>query len=241
MRRYDYSEPSALNQWERDITDSEGLPLVIPKRYTADIDFKDIDKYFEWQITYKFSSARRHNFFGTANGKVQYGASNMTFRRLYLILCNRFNGGVSFIDDYLENVLPYSSTGKKLSRYLLEVRREAERKWKEAYDKAPKRKDGKVYLRSRPRLYLLQAVMNTMIKEQGAVIAKRIREDLIWALHDGRVPLFTHLVSTSTQQARKKAGLNPTPRFYASAQFINSITVFCRLERRGKWKMNTLV
>lgn len=244
MKKIDYSDPVALNQWERDVEDSDGLPLVIPKRYEAEVKFPELEDNFDWQITYKFSSSRRRNFFGQRNSKgkrIKYGSDNMTFRRLYLILCY-FNGGVSFIDDYLENVLPYNHLGKEIQDYMNKIKEEAENSWQELKDTAPRRKsDNKIYKRWVPKFAMLKASTKASVKAKGDYLAKRIKEDLVMALADGRVPLSTHLVSKKTQEKRLRAGLNPTPRFYASSQFINSITLYFKLEKKGKWKTDISV
>lgn len=244
MRKYDYSDPVALTEAEKDVTDSNGLSLVIPRRYEAEIEIPEQLENFDWQITYKFSSGTRRNFFGgmSSNGNpVYYGAHNMTFRRLYLILCS-LNGGVSFIDDYLENVLPYTAVGEELRAYLQDIKDRAEHEWQELYSKAPKRKaDGGVYKRWLPKFDYIKAMTEATVKDAGNDIAKRIKEDLVFALRDGRVPLSTNLLATSTMEKRRRAGLNPTPRFYASSQFINNITIFCRLERKGTWKTDISV
>jgi len=244
VRKIDYSDPVALNQWERDVTDSDGLPLVIPKRYEADVQFPELEKNFDWQITYKFSSSRRKNFFGIRNNKgkrVKYGSDNMTFRRLYLILCY-FNGGVSFIDDYLQNVLPYNHLGKEINDYLSKIKEDAEASWEKLLEDAPRRKiDNQIYKRWRPKFAMLRASTKSSIKAKGENLARRIKEDLVMALADGRVPLSTHVVSRATQEKRERAGLNPTPRFYASSQFINSITLYFKLEKKGKWKTDISV
>lgn len=84
----------------------------------------DFSADFNWQITYSFPSTLRD--YSTPNGYT-YGGKNVTFRRLYLILCERFNGGDYFIDEYFDTVYPYtvkSEVDKKLETIkeeLLEV------------------------------------------------------------------------------------------------------------------------
>lgn len=244
MRHIDYSDPVALNQWERDVEDGDGLPLVIPKRYEVDIQFPELEKDYDWQITYKFSASRRKNFFGRRNNngdKIKYGSDNLTFRRLYLILC-KLNGGISFIDDYLENVLPYNELGKEIKQYLAKIKEDAENSWETFKANVPRRKsDNKIYKRWVPKFALLKSATKSHIKAEGEFLAHRIKEDLEMALADGRVPLSVNVVSSNTQEKRLRAGLNPTPRFYASGQFIQSITLYFRLEKKGKWKTDISV
>lgn len=231
MRHYDYSDLVVPNEWEQD-----SLPLVVPRRYEAEVDFPNASDSFDWQVTYKFPSTRRRNKFVSGT----YGGKNMTFRRLYTLLV-RLNGGVSFIDDYMANVLPYSEAGADLDNYLSEIREKADAEFSEMYDAAPKRKrDGGVYKRWLPKLYALKAATDSSVKEHGAVVAQRIKDDLVGALRDGRVPLSPNLVSARTAERRIKAGLNPEPRYYASGQFINSIQVYCRLGRKGEWAQDIM-
>ena len=244
MRKYDYSDLVSLTENEKEIIDSNGLPLMIPRRYEAEVEFPDLLKDFDWQITYKFSSNVRQTFFGmlSKNGNpIHYGERGMTFRRLYSLLC-AFNGGVSFIDDYLQNVLPYTSVGVELQDYLLSIKQNAEQEWTILNLNSPHlKKSGRPYKRSMPKFTQLKAVTNETVQEAGRYLAVRIKEDLVNALRDGRVPLTQNLVASSTAQKRQRAGLNGQPRFYASAQFINNITIFCRLEKKGKWLTDTWV
>lgn len=226
MRHYDYSDLVVPNEWEQD-----SLPLVIPRRYEADVELPQASESFDWQVTYKFPSSRRMNRFASGT----YGGKNMTFRRLYTVLTH-LNGGVSFIDDYITNVLPYSAAGQELDEYLADVKAKADAEFEQMYEEAPKRKkDGGVYKRWLPKLYALKAATDSAVKEKGAEVASRIKEDLVGALRDGRVPLSPSVVSADTARKRVAAGLRPEPRFYASGQFINSILVYCRIARRGEW------
>lgn len=226
MRHYDYSDLVKPNEWEQD-----SLPLAIPRRYEAEVDFPGASESFDWQVTYKFPASRRVN--RTLRGA--YGQDNMTFRRLYEILVG-LNGGVSFIDDYLVNVLPYSDVGQELDSYLQDIKEAEDRKFTEMYDEAPRRKrDGGIYKRWVPKLYALKAATDETVRSRGAEIARRIKEDLIEALHDGRVPLSPQVNTAETVRRRERAGLPAAPRFYATGQLIRSITVYCRLGRRGEW------
>ena len=59
----------------------------------------------DWQITYNFPETL-HNY-KSENGYV-YGGVTVTYRRLYLILCERFNHGEFFVDTYFREVYPHS-------------------------------------------------------------------------------------------------------------------------------------
>lgn len=232
MRRYDYSQPVALNQWEQEHTDT--LPFMLPRRYEVDVDFEELKNDYDWQITYKFPARARNNIM--PNGV--YGKANMTFRRLYLELV-KLNRGVSFIDDYIEHVMPYSDVGARIREYLAEIKEAAEMEWQQQVLKIRRTKSGRLDRRYKVglrRLVELRAFTNSQVKAQGAFLARLIKQDLIGALATGRVPLSPALVSHKTQQMRMEAGLNPTPRFYASGQFINSIQFYVRLEKKKTWQ-----
>lgn len=231
MRRYDYSQPAALNEWEREHTDT--LPFMLPRRYEVDVDFEGLRDDYEWQITYKFPARRRDNIMPRG----VYGRANMTYRRLYLELV-KLNRGVSFVDDYLKNVMPYSAVGERLQLYLKRVKESAEAEWSQLYGSVRRTKRGCLDRRYRVgirRLMQLKAFTDSAVREQGAEIARLLKSDLVGALASGRVPLSPQLVSQKTQRLRMEAGLNPTPRFYASGRFINSIQFYVRLEKRGNW------
>jgi hypothetical protein len=97
LRKYDYSDLVSLTEAEKEIIDSNGLPLMIPRRYEAEIEFPELLEDFDWQITYSFPSDLHNNVTGL--GKI-YGGETVTYRRLYLILCEAFNNGEFFVDEY---------------------------------------------------------------------------------------------------------------------------------------------
>lgn len=95
MRKYDYSQEVVLKDYEED------FGLEIPRRYDVDMDLTSFVDDFEWQITYKFTDEVR----GVPGG---YGAKGMSFRRLYVILCEAYNSGIYFVEDYFDNVYPHT-------------------------------------------------------------------------------------------------------------------------------------
>lgn len=69
------------------------------------------------------------------------------------------------------------------------------------------------------------------MENKGIAIANEIRDDIIRSAMNGTLPLATHSLSERTKEARRKAGLPDSPRFYASGQFINSIAVVARIRK----------
>lgn len=94
----------------------------------------------------------------------------------------------------------------------------------EAYNKA--------LAHAREMLSTAKETFSSEIQEKGKRFAEEVREDIIYKLHSGSLPLLTHNVSLLTQKRRREAHLPPTPRFYASGQFINGVVVDIKLEKR---------
>lgn len=117
MRKYDYSQEVVLKDYE------EGFGLEIPRRYDVGMDLTSLVDDFEWQITYKFTSEVR----GVPAG---YGAKGMSFRRLYVILCEAYNNGIYFIEDYFDNVYPYTMK-KEVDSFLDLLKFELEQEYAE--------------------------------------------------------------------------------------------------------------
>ena len=122
MNRVDYSKDAELLDVEIVDTGINATRMRLPNRYDiakyykrnkrnnergywvrkdSTIDFSDD---FDWQITYSFPATIRNP--KTSQGI--YGGKAVTYRRLYLILCEHFNGGRYFIDDYFNDVYPYT-------------------------------------------------------------------------------------------------------------------------------------
>ena len=60
---------------------------------------------------------------------------------------------------------------------------------------------------------------------EGSSIVKEIRDDIIRKAENGQLPLSTQHVKPLTKLRREYANLPPTPRFYASGQFIDGIEI----------------
>ena len=229
MRKYDYSEPVVLNKYEEDIADRYGLPLVIPRRYEANISFESLEKDYDWQVTYKFPPTLRNYVFGGH----KYGSMNMTLRRLYEILVY-MNGNVSFIDEYLATVFPYSVVGKKIQEYGENAKKAME---DEYFETVRLRENGKVDKRFYLRSLKFRKNINEAMKSEGEYLEKLLKEDFINAMKTGKVPLLNNKLAGSTVAKKARLGFSyPAVKFVASEQFVNSIMFFCRLEKR-KWQI----
>ena len=215
----------------------------LPRRYDVERAFREREnpfnfvEDFDWQITYKFSRAKRDNdFSGHA-----YGGNNVTFRRLYLILCEHFNNGVYFIEDYFETVYP-----RTLKPY---VDKKLETVKSELLDVANMEIGELRYTKSGnlDRRYKINRNVSERIKDYesfaqaweadvGEELARLIKEDIISSLRTGQIPLSTKVLSNSTKEARKRAGLPDDPRFYASGQLIKHIDIYVSIGGTGRWE-----
>ena len=192
---------------------------------------------FDWQITYSFPSEIRDNTL--ANGGV-YGGSNVTYRRLYLILCEHFNDKEYFIDTYFNEVYP--DTVK------LAVDKELAKVKKELIEVAEKELEGAVPTKSGKldRRYKINRVIQTKLNKYerfaqqwedsvGEDLAQLIRDDIINALSTGQISL-KHINSSETWRCRRKLELDSEHIFYATSRLINSIQLFVKIGGNRKWQ-----
>lgn len=197
------------------------------------VDFGGKD--FNWQITYSFPSTRRDP--RTANGGI-YGGQNVTFRRLYLILCERLNGGRFFIDDYFKSVYPHTIK-HEVDEQLNRIKEELLSVANEEYANAVFTKSGKLDRRYRINKDIkdnYESFAEAWENDEGIYLAQMIKEDIISCLMTGQIPLATHQLATETRKARIKAGLSSDPRFFATAQLIESIQLYVTIGGNGKWQ-----
>ena len=158
---------------------------------------------------------------------------NMTLRRLYEILVY-MNGNVSFIDEYLATVFPYSDVGKKIQEYGENAKKAME---DEYFETVRLRENGKVDKRFYLRSLKFRKNINEAMKSEGEYLEKLLKEDFINAMKTGKVPLLNNKLAGSTVAKKARLGFSyPAVKFVASEQFVNSIMFFCRLEKR-KWQI----
>ena len=232
MRKYNYSDEVVLTD------DEEEFELSIPKRYqngsAKSYSLSDtLQDQYEWQVTYKFSSKKRPYQFLT-----QYGSKRMTFRRLYVILCERFNGGRYFIDDYFKDVYPYNGMKERVESTLNAFAYYAVKEYEDMLADAVFTKAGLFDKRFRRKLKELSEYKQSLqgaVDAQGTQLAREIKDDIIRCLQTGQIPLAYSVLSPATQEKRIKAGLPSDPKFFASGNFIKDITIYCRLEKK-KWQ-----
>ena len=194
---------------------------------------------FDWQITYSFPSAIHNNI--SPLGKV-YGGNSVTYRRLYLILCERFNNGEYFIDTYFDSVYPYTikedidvelnNIKGELLLYAEDIVLEDAVVTKSGtLDKRYKSNRG---IPSRIRDY--HKFASEWEEKKGADLADKIKEDIIRCLENGQIPLNHTTNMPSTIRRRLEAGYSDDQVFYAFGDLINHIQLFVKIGGNKKWR-----
>ena len=203
----------------------------MPDDYLYDVDEELLDtEDYEWALTYQFSSNTRNPL--TPSGR-PYGNYDMTFRRLYIILCEKFNMGDYFIDEYFKSVYPYTMKEQ------VEARLKSDKEgYLEMVSEMHGRitKAGRLDRRSRANKeleYLSQEVMQSDADE----VAQWVKDDIKSCLATGIIPLNFNL-SDVTIEYREALGLGGEPEFYATGRLIDDLRIFFRLEKK-EWKTQT--
>lgn len=192
---------------------------------------------FDWQITYSFPDEIRDN--SLPNGGV-YGGSNVTYRRLYLILCEHFNDKEYFIDTYFNEVYP-DTMKPVVDKELAKVKKELIEVAEKELEGAVPTKSGKL-----DRRYKINRVIQTKLNKYerfaqqwedsvGEDLAQLIKADIINALSTGQISL-KHINSSETWRRRLKLELDSEHIFYATSRLINSIQLFVKIGGNRKWQ-----
>ena len=230
----DYSKPSSY--------DIEGNPRYeqgkwVKKEADQLPAFTDAD--FDWQITYKFPSTRHNNI--TPSGK-RYGGEHVTYRRLYLILCEHFNGGEFFIDEYFNSVYPSSWIKEEIDVELHNLQDELTFYASDLMEGAKVTKRGTLDRRRKDsveyeqKLNEWQDYAREWEENKGNELAELLAEDIKRALENGEIPLQLTL-SEGTKKKRIQTGV-PTADtvFFAMGDLIDHIQLFIKLGGNGKWR-----
>lgn len=213
------------------------------KKKQADlIDFSDD---FEWQITYKFNDHLRIPTTPTGD---TYGGSYVTLRRLYLILCERLNGGKFFIDEYFNEVYPFTIKDD-VDAKLESLKDNIMAGFIETAEDFGARvtKKGMVYKADRKKRGLKKVLNDYSAKaeeweiREGKEIADMIREHIAGCLESGQIPLEIEYNKPRTNWLREHYGLPEEPRFYATGQLINNLVLFVRIRGKGEWRKPTRI
>lgn len=201
-------------------------------------DFTSED--FDWQITYSFPNETHPNL--TKLGK-SYGAPNMTYRRLYLILCERFNSHVYFIDNYFETIYPNSWVKEEVDVALHNAKDELMYYLEDLTEGARVTKRGALDKRQRDYSSYAEAInewsdyAREWEDEVGADLAEKITYDIQTRLENGELGLIKTGLSESTQARRRWAGVATDDTvFFAMGRLIESLQLEVKIGGTGKWK-----
>lgn len=209
----------------------EGYELVIPTRYKPEA--LSLDK-FNVSVSYTFSSGVRFNNFILENGQtVRFGADDMTYRRLYIILCESFNSGVKFVDTYFDTCF-----GPHMGRRAKEIANKVKKSYKDhamnieaAIAQAKWRKDGEMDQRSKGyRLWFaLQTWKPIDVKPDLREFSLAVKDDIKRCLAIGLVPMTFAGHSKYSKVLRERLGFVPLTAFYASGQLVDHITLYFKV------------
>lgn len=208
------------------------------KRKTDDV-LPDISDDFDWQITYTFPNTLRNP--KTSAGT--YGGKHVTFRRLYLILCEHFNGGRYFIDDYFDTVYPHTVKPEVDDKLDL-IKSELIDYANEEFEGAVATKRGtfdrryKVNKGMKAKLRRYESFAQSWEDSYGEEIASLIKNDIVNCMVSGQLQLecVTHKNTKETMDKRRRAGLSDEPVFMATAQLIESLQLYVRIGGNRQWE-----
>lgn len=201
---------------------------VMPENFMYETNRITDTEDYDWKLTYQFSSFYRNPYL--LNGK--YGSNDMTYRRLYIILCEHFNHGAYFIDEYFESVYPY-----RLKEDVEKQLKDAKEAYLELVDESGEQtrviKDNKLDLRFKNN----KALANwDFAQEEADFIAQLVKDDIKACLASGIIPLNFSL-SSDTIKLRNELGIKGANEFFATGQLIDDLRIFFRLEKKT-WVSN---
>lgn len=198
----------------------------------TDVEGFDGNKKLDWKITYNFPDSFHNHI--SWNDHV-YGGKTVTYRRLYLILCERFNKGVYFVDTYFNDVYPH--TVKEEVDVKLQTMRDELELYRTGVVLAGAKltKSGQLNKRYRKQNapYYQALRQYAVFKEQwedryGDEVAELIADDIKRSLESGIIPLnCTH--TRKTAKKRVQAGYDPDTVFYALGDLIDHIQLYVKI------------
>lgn len=189
-------------------------------------------------LAYHFPESERDPYvlYATRTGlrRGLYGAKNMSFRRLYEILCKRFNNGIYFIDVYFNDSDWFLGDNGIIKGMLSEVLEDVQEKLREYRNTAglsvPFNKDGSSpdmrYRISREYMVGRSALESSQIQLGLHAVSEKIKQDIVQKLMLGQIPLANPVLAKKTINRKTAAGFPyPGAKFYATGQLIEHISV----------------
>lgn len=228
--RYDISKFYERNKTPSSY-DEMGNPRYEKGKWKKKAEQLDFSEDFDWQITYKFPETLHPN--KTEAGAL-YGGSFVTYRRLYLILCEHFNGGNYFIDEYFEKEYP-SRMKETVDKSLAVIKEDlldvASSMLEDYVDE-----EGNLLRGGKTRIREYEKFAREWEENESPFIANLIKEDIITCVTSGILPCQAFENSAETRKKRVKAGLEPSPRFTATEKLIRSLQLFVTIGGNKKWR-----
>lgn len=211
-------------------------PEDFKTRYTVQGDYVDAVEG-GCQITYSFPYYARDNKFVMLNGKKgSYGAKGMTYRMLYEMLCQLYNGGEYFIDTYFERIFRSRAEHDKLMTLNADIEDAIIVEEMELRNDLHFKKDGTPDMRfTTSKNYRNYKVWQEPIKKAMAErLSIEIKEDIVRCLRTGMIPLSTRqTVSAKTMETRARfPALSGNKMFYASGRLIEHLSLFVEVGGR---------
>lgn len=204
--------------------------------FSTSAQLEDISDSFNFDVKYHFPASSFRNPMMPSG--LSYGQA-WNFDTLYRKLCAEFNDGQLFIDEYFDNIFPYSLRDE-MEFFFDDIKNDIVSTYEEFIQNIRLTKKGEFDKRFTTILKPLMdftKYARSFVKEQGGYWAERIKEDIIMKMQSGELPTFFNKADNleSTKEKRVKAGLSPEPVFMASGQLINSIIIDVKVGKK-KWK-----
>lgn len=194
----------------------DGLDTKLTGRFEASADWLKNIYDIPYQVSYYFPSTPRPVNVGSGS----YGSPNLTYKALYEALCDHFNGGQRFIEQYfLKNFKEdmFSKFDRMVKSLKQNIVDEANRR----------RMQHRTYLRNFD--VWTQPLVTSNLNE----LARQTKMDIIQCLQTGKIPLNKNKLSDRTIKARAKLGIPSNKVFFATGRLIKSIKVSIILLTEG--------
>lgn len=224
------------NFWSDDETEPVKFTVDKSVLFNTSAELEDISNAFRFSVNYHFPASKFRN--PIMDSGVQYGQA-WSFDALYRKLCKEFNDGQLFIDEYFDNIFPYSLKDE-MEFFFDDIKTDIINQYDEMIENIKLTKKGEFDKRYttvlRPLLDFTKYA-RSFVKEQGLYWAERIKDDIILQMESGVLPTYFAKadISEKTKEKRFLAGLNVDTVFMASGQLIHSIIIDVRVGKK-KWK-----
>lgn len=240
---FSYITPHILTESELSL-EERGYGLCIPNFYEVHgvVNFKYRNDW-RYQFLYWFSDNPRPNEFWSYSKQkyVAYGAYNMTFRRLYKLLCDRFNAGEPFVNEYFRSCYPESYMQSQVEYALNKVVKFADELKEEERNTLVYRKDGGLDRRYKVnrateiehRRYGYRRARRHLEVSEAKELSDEIKDCIRYALQTGQIPLNRSNSENTLEKRADLQGVEAEYMFYASGALIDDLSLELRFTYDG--------